>query len=162
VPVSPDCGICPLQSVCMAFEMNIVTLLPVKSPKKKSTNRYFNYLYIKFQGNTYLQKRVANDVWQNLFEFPLIETDHLLTTNELTNNEFFRSMMVDIDEVDIHKITNPMKHILSHRVIFAQLISITISNQNESINQFIRVPLKEIDRFAVSRLMELFFENGII
>jgi A/G-specific adenine glycosylase len=162
VPVSPDCGICPLQSVCTAFEMNIVTLLPVKSPKKKSTNRYFNYLYIKFQGNTYLQKRVANDVWQNLFEFPLIETDHLLTTNELTNNEFFRSMMVDIDEVDIYKITNPMKHILSHRVIFAQLISITISNQNESINQFIRVPLKEIDRFAVSRLMELFFENGII
>jgi len=70
--------------------------------------------------------------------------------------------MVGIDEVDIHKTTNPMKHILSHRVIFAQFISITISNQNDALKQFIQIPLKEIDRFAVSRLMELFLEKGII
>ena len=162
VPVNPDCGNCPLQTVCMAFDMNIVTLLPVKSKKNKSTNRYFNYIYIKFQGNTYLQKRLANDVWQNLFEFPLIESDHLLSTSELTDNDLFKSLMVGIDEVDIHKISNPMKHILSHRVIYAQLILITISNKNKSLNQFIQVPLKEIDRFAVSRLMELFLENSII
>jgi len=162
VPVNPDCVNCPLQSVCIAYDMNIVTLLPVKSKKKKSTNRYFNYLYIQFQGNTYLQKRVANDVWQNLFEFPLIESDHLLSTSELTENNIFKSMMIEIDEVNIHKRTNPMKHILSHRVIFAQLISINISNQNESIKQFIQVPLKEIDHYAVSRLMELFLEDRII
>ena len=162
VPVSPDCDKCPLQSVCMAFEMNIVTLLPVKSKKKKSSNRYFNYLYIQFQGNTYLQKRVANDVWQNLFEFPLIESDHLLNATELTANDNFKSLMFEIEQVDINKISNPMKHILSHRVIFAQLISITISNQNESMNKFYQVPLNEIDHFAVSRLMELFLENRII
>jgi len=162
VPGNPDCKNCPLQSVCMAFEMNLITLLPVKSPKKKSTNRYFNYLYIQFQGNTYLQKRIAEDVWKNLYEFPLIESDHLLSTSELTENDIFKSMMFEIGEVDIHKISNPMKHILSHRVIYAQLISITISNKNKSLNQFIQVPFKEIDRFAVSRLMELFLENGII
>ena len=162
VPVSPDCGNCPLQSVCMAFDMNIVTFLPVKSKKIKSTNRYFNYLYIQYQGITFLQKRVANDVWKNLFEFPLIESDHLISTSELTDNDIFKSLMVGIDEVDIHKTTNPMKHILSHRVIFAQFISITISNQNDALKQFIQIPLKEIDRFAVSRLMELFLEKGII
>ena len=162
VPVSPDCGNCPLQSVCVSFDMNIVTLLPVKSKKIKSTNRYFNYLYIQYQGITFLQKRVANDVWKNLFEFPLIESDHLISTSELTDNDIFKSLMVGIDEVDIHKTTNPMKHILSHRVIFAQFISIKISNQNDALKQFIQIPLKEIDRFAVSRLMELFLEKGII
>ena len=161
VPVNPDCEICPLQSACMAYEMNLVTLLPIKSKKKKSTTRYFNYLFIQLEGNTFLQKRVASDVWQNLFEFPLIESDHLLNTTELTDTDFFKSIMVDINEVNIFKISNPMKHILSHRVIFAQFISITVSNQNESLKQFIQVPLIEIDHFAVSRLMEIFLENEL-
>jgi len=161
VPANPDCEICPLQSVCMAFEMNIVTLLPVKSKKKKSSTRYFNYLFIQYEEKTFLQKRVAKDVWQNLFEFPLIESDHLLSSSELTDTDFFKSIMVDINEVNIFKISNPMKHILSHRVIFAQFISITVSNQNESLKQFIQVPLIEIDHFAVSRLMEIFLENEL-
>ena len=161
VPVNPDCGICPLQSACMAFEMNLISLLPIKSKKKKSSTRYFNYLFIQLDGNTFLQKRVASDVWQNLFEFPLIESDHLLSSTELTDTDFFKSIMLDSHEVNIYKISNPMKHVLSHRVIFAQFISITVSNHNESLKQFIQVPLKEIDHFAVSRLMEIFLENDL-
>ena len=159
VPVAPDCGICPLQSVCMAFENNSVSILPVKSQKKKPTNRYFNYLFIRCAENTYLQKRIVKDVWQNLFEFPLIESEQLLSTAELADHDYFKSMFNDIDEVNIHKISNPMKHILSHRVIFAQFFSITISKETEYLKQFVRVPLNEIDRYAVSRLMELFLEK---
>ena len=161
VPVHPVCTICPLQSICMAFDLNLASHLPVKSKKKKSTNRYFNYLFIQYQGNTYLQKRVASDVWKNLFEFPLIESDHLLSSSELADNDIFKSLLLDIESVVIHKISNPMKHILSHRVIFAQFISIYISTLNEPVKQFIQIPLNEIDHFAVSRLMELFLENGL-
>ena len=159
VPVNPDCTICPLQSICLGFENNLISLLPVKSKKKKSTNRYFNYLFINFGGKTFLQKRVANDVWQNLFEFPLIESDHLLSMSELKDNELFKSILTLVDEVEILKISNPMKHILSHRVIFAQFVTIKVSNLNEKIKQFIPVQLNEIDRYAVSRLMELFLEK---
>ena len=159
VPVAPDCNACPLKSVCLAFENNLISLLPVKSPKKKSTNRFFNYLFIRFQDSTYLQKRIEKDVWQNLFEFPLIESDHLMSTDELIDEDAFKSMFSDSVDVDIHKISNPMKHVLSHRVIYAQFFSVNVSKENKMINQFIKVPLKEIDQFAVSRLMELFLEN---
>ena len=158
VPSSPNCTICPLQSVCVAFEKNIVSLLPIKSKKKKSTHRFFNYLFINYQDKTYLQKRVAKDVWLNLFEFPLIESDRLLSASELIEDLAFKSIFNKVNEVEVHKISNPMKHILSHRVIFAQFFSIKISGDNETLNQFVQVPLVEIDRYAVSRLMEIFLE----
>jgi A/G-specific adenine glycosylase len=161
VPIAPDCSICPLQSACIAFEKNSISLLPVKSQKKKATNRFFNYLFIRSEDDIFLQKRTAKDIWQNLFEFPLIETDHLLNAFELVENEFFKSIFSDTNVVEIHNISNPMKHILSHRVIHAQFITLLISNENERIKQFIQVPLKKIDHYAVSRLMELFLENGI-
>ena len=159
VPVSPDCKACPLKSVCLAFENNLTSLLPVKSPKKKSTNRFFNYLFIRYQENTYLQKRIEKDVWQNLFEFPLIESDRLLNTGELVGDNTFKTILGDAGEVEIHKISNPMKHILSHRVIYAQFFSVTVSIGNQLKSRFIQVPLKEIDHYAVSRLMELFLES---
>jgi len=161
-PTNPDCINCPLKMICDAFVNNLVSLLPVKSPKKKATHRYFNYLFITFEENTYLQKRVIKDVWQNLFEFPLIESDKLFTKVDLTDNEIFKSLCIDIEKVEMLKITNPVKHILSHRVIFAQFIFLKVSGENESLKKFIKVPLKNIDNFAVSRLMELFLENEII
>ena len=159
VPSSPNCENCSLKSVCRAFEMNEISNLPVKTNKTKTTNRYFNYLYIKFGDNTFLQKRTAKDVWQNLYEFPLFESDKLLELNDLIKNEDFQELFAGIEDVNILKTTNPVKHILSHRVILAQFITVTISETNDKLNQFIEVPLNEIDHFAVSRLMELFLQK---
>ena len=100
IPAAPDCTNCPLQSVCRAYELNLVSVLPVKSLKTKVTNRFFNYFFIRFEDKTFLQKRVNKDVWQNLFEFPLIESDHLLSTSELMENNIFKSMFLDAGEVE--------------------------------------------------------------
>ena len=159
VPSSPNCENCPLKSVCVAFEMNEISNLPVKTNKTKTSTRYFNYLHIKFGDNTFLQKRTANDVWQNLYEFPLLESDKLLELNELIKNEDFQELFAGIKDLHILKTTNPVKHILSHRVIMAQFITLTISKANNKLSQLIEVPLNEIDQFAVSRLMELFLEK---
>ena len=159
VPASPDCNNCPLISHCRAFELNIISKLPVKSQKTKVSNRYFNYLFIEFQGYTFIQKRTAKDVWQNLYEFPLIETDQLLSSSELIENDYFKSLFDDVTETSILKTSNPMKHVLSHRVIYAQFISIRVSNLSKLLNQFNQIKINDLDDFAVSRLMELFLEK---
>ena len=161
VPASPNCDVCPLKLICIAFKNNLISTLPVKSQKKKSTNRFFNYLFIRFEDKTFLQKRVAKDVWQNLYEFPLIGTDRLLSAQELVDTENFKFIFNGLINVEINKITNPVKHVLSHRVIFAQFIFINVYEKNEILNQLIQVQLNEIDHYAVSRLMELFLENGL-
>jgi A/G-specific adenine glycosylase len=161
VPVSPDCAACLLQQNCRAYELSIVDKLPIKSKKTKVTNRYFNYFFIELGGKTYLQKRIAKDVWQNLFEFPLVEADSLLTVEELMETAGFKNLFSGIGEVEVVKISNPMKHILSHRVIYAQFVTVKISDENTILSERIKTLISEIDQFAVSRLMELFLEDSV-
>jgi A/G-specific adenine glycosylase len=69
---SPNCGVCVFNDSCAAKKK--VDQLPVKS-KLKVRNRYFNYLVVSDENeNTLIQKRTAKGIWQNLYEFPLIET----------------------------------------------------------------------------------------
>lgn len=158
-PTNPNCETCPFTSKCEAYKFGLINQLPVKLNKIKTSNRFFNYLFIEKNGITFLQKRNAKDIWQNLYEFPLIETTHLLNEKELSENENFRLLFADISNVEITKKTNPMKHVLSHRVIFAQFISIKITETSIDLETLIQVPIVEIDKFATSRLMELFLEN---
>ena len=161
VPVSPDCPNCPMQAHCKAFEKNMVSLLPKKSQKTKVSNRYFNYLFITFQDKTFLQKRIKNDVWKNLYEFPLIEAGKLFDQDELLADEQFRNLFSDVKNVEIKKKSKPIKHVLSHRNIFAQFITVNISNENDTLKQFVQSPVDEIDKFAVSRLIEIFLEQRL-
>jgi len=158
-PNCPDCVNCALNSQCKAFELKIVSELPVKTQKTKVTNRHFNYLFIVFNESTFLQKRTAKDIWQNLYEFPLIETDKLLNTEELINNQQFKLLFDGVTETKIIKTTNPVKHVLSHRVIYAQFISIKISDLPKSFSHFNQIPISELDNYHVSRLMELYLET---
>ena len=155
----PDCVKCPLNTSCKSIEINNISSLPVKSQKTKITSRYFNYLFIEYQGNTFIQKRTGKDVWQNLWEFPLIESNHLLTDKELIDNQFSNSLFEKVRNITISKISNPMKHILSHRVIYAQFITISLVELPTGLSDLKQIPISELDDFAVSRLMELFLET---
>ncbi len=159
VPVSPNCEICPLLSACEAFNTNQVSNLPLKSIKTKTLNRYFNYLFIRHNENTFLQKRKAKDIWQNLYEFPLIESINPLEMSEIVTNEHFIKLFEGTEKVNILNVTSPLKHVLSHRIIYAQFISIIVSNTNIKLNELIKVPVNDIEQYAVSRLMELFLEK---
>ena len=108
-----------------------------------------------------MQKRIAKDVWQNLFEFPLVEAEKLLTVEELMETDDFKQLFNGIAEVEVVKISNPMKHVLSHRVIYAQFVAVKISDENAVLSERIKTPISEIDQFAVSRLMELFLEDSV-
>lgn len=159
VPSSPNCDICPLKYNCIAYEIGLVDKLPVKSKKTKVSNRFFNYLFIKRNGNTYLQKRIENDIWKNLNEFPLIEADKILSVEELMQTDICKHLFGGSVSVVVQNVTNPMKHVLSHRVIYAQFITIEIEGNESRFSNFIETPIKSIDQFAVSRLMELFLDT---
>lgn len=58
----------------MALASGQVEKLPVKAGKAVVKPRYFNYLHIHCRGVNLLARREAKDIWQNLYEYPLIET----------------------------------------------------------------------------------------
>jgi A/G-specific adenine glycosylase len=74
-PVSPDCLLCPLQQECVAYLTGRQNRLPVKAKKAPVRDRFFSYLVFTNKDMIALRERTDRDVWQNLYDFYLLETD---------------------------------------------------------------------------------------
>ena len=72
-PRNPRCEICPLKSGCRAYAEGRTAELPVKKAAKPVRVRRMDYLLSIKDGRLSVQKRTANDIWQNLYQFPLRE-----------------------------------------------------------------------------------------
>jgi A/G-specific adenine glycosylase len=92
VPKNPDCQNCIFNSSCAALQKKKVQVLPVKLKKIKISFRFFNYLVFEDDNlKTLIQKRDQKGIWQNLYEFPLIETENELdldAVSELISNKY--------------------------------------------------------------------------
>ena len=157
-PNSPNCTFCPLQIFCVAYKQKTTALLPVKKGKTKVTTRYFNYLFIKNDKFTYLQKRTGKDIWMNLYEFPLIETDESIDFEGLLKHESFVTLFDGV-KIRFENKTIYKKHILSHRIIYAVFYTININSENEIFRRFEKIMISELEQYPTSRLTELFLEE---
>ena len=161
VPANPDCENCTLKYNCMAFAEKNVSQLPVKSLNIKTKTLHFNYLNIRYQNFCFIRQRSMGNIWKNLYEFPLIEDEKLFSKEELMKNEKFTDIFNDIDNVYILSVSKPVKHILTHRKIMAQVINIEVKSLNDALKSYQMIRRDELDRYAVSRLMEIFIEDHL-
>lgn len=119
-PKAPLCASCGLQSDCVAYQLQKVEELPVKLKNIKIKKRYFNYIVLLDEVKTILEARTKKDIWQHLYQFPLIESKENLNEEELTKKEDFLNL-ISGKSYDI-RLFNPKVgvHKLSHQHIYAQ------------------------------------------
>ena len=161
VPKSPSCNLCPLIESCGAYSSKLVDKLPVKLNKNKNRNRYFNYFMIRFNDSFVLRKRIADDIWKNLYELPLIETFAELSIDDLTqSNEFISMNAIFKAETDI-VFCHQMKHILSHQTLFIKFYDIVLTKQLHMNEDFILVSINDTDLYAMPKPIEIFIEKII-
>lgn len=158
-PQSPDCMFCPLAASCSALRKGLVAKLPVKQHKTKTTNRYFNYIYVRMGACTYLHKRTGNDIWKNLFELPLIETDAPVSEEELGKLPQVRALFAGEDMPELRLVCGNVKHVLSHRVIYTNFYEVVLSENSTAFSAFQRVKTEDLEQYAVSRLVHAFLEK---
>lgn len=80
-PQNPACRTCPFAEKCVAYQQGIVSELPIKAKKMQKKGRFFLYwVPISEQGQTLVRKRTGNDIWRELYEFPLMEVTALPQT----------------------------------------------------------------------------------
>ena len=160
-PKLPGCAHCPLSARCVALAGHLVGTLPIKQHKTKTTNRYFNYLYVNAGADTFVRKRTENDIWKNLFEIPLIETPAPISEEELIALPEFQCSIAEGESPVIKIALQQVKHVLSHRVIYANFYEVTLPEATRSFSAFKRIKKEEIDRYAISRLVQLFLEKRV-
>lgn len=128
-PQNPKCENCPVQEHCMAFKNGTVDLLPVKDKAVKIRNRYFHYIILNYKDSVYIQKRTKKDIWQNLYEFYLIETENPAPEELILNDPGLRKLA---GSFEVQKITALKKHILSHQHLFGTFYEIRLKKAPEA------------------------------
>ncbi len=69
-PANPKCEKCPVREHCEAFRLGIVAERPVSAKSKKIIPIEMVTGILIHDGSIFIQKRLENDVWGNLWEFP--------------------------------------------------------------------------------------------
>jgi A/G-specific adenine glycosylase len=125
-PQLPLCRECALKKKCAALLNEQVAQLPVKEKSIVKKTRWFYYLVVEYNGLYYVRKRGSKDIWENLYEFILIEKDVPFNTDELLKSTFVKAMIAKrmIDTVTVSAV---YKQLLTHQTIYGQFIRLSIN-----------------------------------
>ncbi len=155
------CESCPLADFCAAHAHGTAELLPVRKPRPKVRDRWFDYhIYLKPSAVSHQPSEVytlihrrenPKDIWYHLYEFPCEEhvgvqnTEYRIQTDSVYTLSAKRSVLCQPQAV--YECT----HTLSHQRLHARFIIHKV-NELPQIEGTIAIPLSALDEYAFSRL----------
>ncbi len=157
-PLVPLCSECPLMNKCIAFKKKLIPALPIKEKGIKIRKRFFNYLIIEIGKKFYINKRTKKDIWQNLYEFILIETDKLVSEKEFLKSPEFNSLFCEAD-FTINKISKTFNQKLTHQTITGKFFHITLQKPVKSLSQYKAVSAKEFSLLPLPKFIASYLQD---
>lgn len=70
LPRSPQCGICPVQQLCLAYSRGTVAMRPQKAPKPDPVRIYRNSFVVLYKNTVLVNQVVDGKLWKGLYELP--------------------------------------------------------------------------------------------
>ncbi len=156
LPSNPDCPQCPIQAHCLALAHHTVAQRPVKEKRLQVKTRHFHYLVLRSSDHhVYLHKRGPNDIWQNLYDFPCIETDQPIEIEDLLSHPTLLALTSE-KKFSIGQISHKYTHKLTHQTIIAQFFEIKIDGFLSPIQtkDILLAPENDFGGFPVPKLIE--------
>ena len=162
LPQNPHCSLCPLARDCVALREALTDRLPVKLHKTVVKERFFTYLYVTQGGYTFVKRRNQEDIWKNLYEFPLLESGAKLTADQVKTRALpLLGSDTSTAPFSIAPVCEGIKHQLTHRTLHADFYRVELPPFFPMPVDLMRVPVKELSRYAFPRLIVRFIEKYI-
>ena len=154
-PQNPNCDICPFKSSCVAFQKKRISELPVKIKIAKAKKRYFNFLvFLSKDDKTLLERRENKGIWQNLYQFPLLETQKNITFKECSILLKDHHLLKDVSFELLQYNNDVIVHKLSHQHLYTNFWIINIDNYLAD-----GIPIDHVSNYAVPVLIGNFIED---
>lgn len=157
-PQKPLCHECVQRQDCQAFLHGWVDELPVKEKTLVKRTRWFNYFIIQLNGQVYIQQRNGKDIWTNLFEFILHETDGALLESD-TEVKTHVQQLVGHSGFNINAVSKPYRQQLTHQTIIGQFINLELSKPPGKPASPILVLKDKLSTFPFPKLINTYMEN---
>lgn len=156
VPQKPLCQDCCFQHYCKAYTEGKVNVLPNKQKQSPKTHRYFHFIdFVLPDGRIILQQRTTPDIWNKLFQLPLIELPIEEMLSEAHILALWSEMSMETWAGDLK--LNPLyqsKQALTHRYIHGHFYQIVVPVNINKINQgYYLVERKKVSNFAVPKII---------
>lgn len=156
-PKLPLCANCVLAAKCTALNQDLVAILPVKEKKIIKRSRWFYYLIIEHEGKQYIRKRGAKDIWENLYEFVLIENDKAISLEKVASLKNVTDIFGG-NQFEVLHISPVYKQLLTHQTIHGQFIKIT-TNKSLPGNNYEAVSQKEISLLPFPQFVAAYLKD---
>jgi A/G-specific adenine glycosylase len=159
-PKQPLCLHCPVGQDCFAYRNELTRDLPVLTKARPLKIRYFHYLVIisnqEKEHFIWLRKRTGEDIWKNLYDFPLVEAESELSPEDLENNQQWKDISGSYN-LTISPVVETARHLLSHRELRVKFILITSNDFNHP--EYLKVKLAELHKYPIPRLIENYLKK---
>jgi A/G-specific adenine glycosylase len=146
-PKKPQCEICPIQAFCEAFKMKTINVLPVKSKKNSVRTRHFHFLHIESNNEILIEKRRDKDIWQHLYQLPLIEID---TNEKSLSKEILLKYKISSQPILVKE---PIQHLLSHQKLTIHFYTIKLKK---------KIDFQDLDWVNVQNLKDYPFPKPLV
>ncbi len=162
-PTTPLCNECPIQPGCSSFRTGSQAVYPVPAKRAKPKNRYFVYLVLTSNNlssqDIILKKRTKGDIWQGLYDFPLIETTNVPTDSDVYKSSLWTSLLPDFQPALSH--ATYLKHQLTHQTLHCWFIRQTADLIPDGIDnaEYLKIPIDLLHHYPFPRLIQRYFDQ---
>ncbi len=151
-PRQPLCPTCVQQKDCVAYRNNWVDILPVKEKKTPKKGRWFYYFIVENNGLVFIRKRGSKDIWENLYEFILVETeDRAFNLNQLTEAQMviFKGRL----RPETIFVSKEYRQQLTHQTITGQFIHLRLPGSLQQLDGYESVDIATLRSYPFPRFI---------
>jgi A/G-specific adenine glycosylase len=155
-PAAPDCTSCPFAANCMAHTQGRVEQLPAHQRTIKVRTRHFCYFFVCSPDAELLHRRSAKDIWQGLYEPPLVELPTSAPSESALENDAIHELLT-IKNATLTTVRLGLTHRLTHQLIIADFYRITLPQMPHPLPHLLEdcvvVRNSDIAKYAQSALV---------
>lgn len=123
-PLTPACLLCPLNTMCYAYQHGQQRTLPVKSKKIKTKQRFLHYFVIRQAGRILMKQRTDKDIWSGLYDFYLVESPEQQSLEALEKDKALTQLLAQ-PAVSVEA-AGEYKHQLTHQQLLIRFYTIDL------------------------------------
>ncbi len=157
-PFLPTCHHCPLQKNCTGYATGTVHKLPVKEKKLQKKRRWFYYFILEQADKWMVSKRGAGDIWENLYEFMLIESE----SAQIWTDDAIQSLLKEqlgIQKAELVSISAEQRQLLTHQEIRGQFMHVRLKSVPKSLQNQQWQTIKAIRKLSFPKFITQYLDN---
>lgn len=162
-PTGCDCANCIFHQECVAYTQGKVEQLPVKPQPVQIKIRYLYYIDVRWndtEERLLVHKREPGDIWQGLYELPLLETEKPIPLEALEATIGAELKARFGAEPSSLQVGPTMTHKLTHRTIQAQFLQAKYAFEPPQIPKNIEIAgLSQTKSLPISRLIDRYLSK---